>query len=39
MLKYGYNPRVASGVILGSATLAQIIPRAWSSSCWPTSSG
>ena len=26
MLKYGYNPRVASGVILGSATLAQIIP-------------
>lgn len=26
MLKYGYNPRFASGVILGSATLAQIIP-------------
>lgn len=26
MLKYGYNPRLASGVILGSATLAQIIP-------------
>jgi TRAP-type mannitol/chloroaromatic compound transport system permease large subunit len=26
MLRYGYNPRFASGVILGSATLAQIIP-------------
>ncbi|TBH20845.1 TRAP transporter large permease [Thermus thermamylovorans] len=26
MLKYGYNPRFASGVILGSATLAQIVP-------------
>ncbi|RTH00360.1 C4-dicarboxylate ABC transporter [Thermus scotoductus] len=26
MLKYGYNPRFACGVILGSATLAQLIP-------------
>jgi len=26
MLRYGYNPRVASGVIAASGTLAQIIP-------------
>ncbi len=26
MLKYGYNPRFASGAIMASATLAQIVP-------------
>ena len=39
MLRYGYDRRVASGVIAASGTLAQIIPPPSSSSSWPTSSG
>jgi TRAP-type mannitol/chloroaromatic compound transport system permease large subunit len=36
MLRYGYDRRLASGVIAASGTLAQIIPPPWCSSSWLT---